>query len=102
LCLGQPGPQSSYFLLPTITGMTGACDQAQISLSPLPILGWGQANILPRLAWSHSFPDFSLSHSLGWQAHTTTSSYWLRMGQENVLPRMAQNCNPPNFSLPRS
>jgi hypothetical protein len=29
-CPGQPGPQSSYFTLPVLAGMTGVCHHTQL------------------------------------------------------------------------
>jgi hypothetical protein len=41
-CLGWPGPRTSYFKLPSVTGMTQACHLAQ--LFPLR---WDLTNFLP-------------------------------------------------------
>jgi hypothetical protein len=35
---------------------------------------------------------------LGWQAHTTASSHWLRWSLMNLLPRLSWNHNHPNPS----
>jgi hypothetical protein len=57
-CPGQPGPQTSYFTLPTIAGVMGTCHHAQLpSLFPwgwgspkLFCLGWPGTVILPMSA----------------------------------------------------
>jgi hypothetical protein len=54
--------------------------------------GWPGTMILP----------ISASHiALGWQAHITVPSYWLRWGL-CTLCRLASNFDPPDLSLPSS
>jgi hypothetical protein len=47
-------------------------------------------------------PDLSLPSSLGWPAHSTTPTCWLRWGFLSFLPVLASNCNSPHLSIPSS
>jgi hypothetical protein len=51
LCPVLPGPQSSYFMLPTIAEMTGMHHHP--SFFPLR---WNLMNFLPGLAWNSNLP----------------------------------------------
>jgi hypothetical protein len=62
-CPGQPGPQSLYFKLPTVTGMTGPCYHTyffSVEMGSHKVFFF-----LPRLAWKFNAPHLSLLHSLG-------------------------------------
>jgi hypothetical protein len=61
---------------------------------------WSLVNFLPQLLWNFNLPDLSLPHSLGWQAHATTPSYWLRWGSRKLLVWQAASTDPPDLSLP--
>jgi hypothetical protein len=49
---------------------------------------------LPMLSWNCNHPDFSLLCNFGWQACTTTHSYWLRWGSTNFPPHFHSHPNP--------
>jgi hypothetical protein len=78
----HPGPQSSYFILPTTTEMTGTWYNTQLFSVDMG----GLTNFLPTMAWNCDPPDLSLSCSLRWQVHTAVLSYWLRWGLQTSCP----------------
>jgi hypothetical protein len=58
----QPEPQSSYFMLPAIAGMTGVSLHTQLFSVKMGTL---EFLFLPWLAWNCDAPDLSLPCSLG-------------------------------------
>jgi hypothetical protein len=92
----RSGPQSFYFKLSTITGITIMCHLIQlfsteIRSSKLFWQGWPETVIF--------LTTVSL-HSLGWQTQATVPSYWLIWGLLNSTPRLALNRDLPDLRLP--
>jgi hypothetical protein len=77
-CPGWPGPQLSYFTLPTITGMTGVCHHAKLFSTEMR-----SHTFLPGLSWNYDPPDFDLPQGLDCQALISRPSYWLRWDLAN-------------------
>jgi hypothetical protein len=75
-CLSQLCPQSSNFMLPTVSHN----DQLFFWLKGI------LQTFLFRLAWNHNPPDLSFLHRLGWQACTSIPNYWLRWDLVNFCP----------------
>jgi hypothetical protein len=62
--------------------------------SPFYFIFWIGSRIMPRLPWTVILL-FMLREQLGWQASTTTASfYWLRWCLSKFLPPLASNHNP--------
>jgi hypothetical protein len=91
--LGWPKLWPSYFMLPTITEMTGVHHAQLFSIETGVSQSFGTG---VQKLWS----SWSQSHTLEWQAHATVPNYWLKWGLTKCFPRLAWNHDPLDLSLP--